>query len=546
MHVNTKGVDDTVYASATAGVGHLAPTPLLHVRDDIRALKEYAKYTPPDVKNLLVIKVGTSSLMDANTVNPAFSLSNLGRLVDSVVHIQSLGYKVALVTSGAVGAGVMHMKLAQRPTNVVGKQAAAAVGQCRMMRLYEDLFAIKEEKVAQLLITRTDFSDKLRYLNFRNTLLELLNMGVIPVINENDSVASGQLKFGDNDTLAAYCAISLNAKWLILLSDVDFLYTSNPRTDKTAKAIPYVGKLGDVYKLVGAGDTIGSVWGSGGMRTKVIAAKLVSAVGIKTALCHGEHPDRVIGLLNYFKELEDYRAMEEPNAPEIEPFTEMGIGRGMEVGLVSVSKDVEHSLPYIGTVFASQEVQQHLVDQRRWILSLPVRGKLFVDRGAALAIVTKSASLLAVGVVAVEGEFYEGEAVSLYFADSHHLQGQADYVKRVKAGTIQSLYPTPAARGVAHSPRLHPTQDPRLDVDSPPLVPMHESHSAQRLNFDGISEEESVKPELARCLTNYSSQEIEMIRGLRSELFADVLGYDGQAEVADRSNICFVNPTAVG
>jgi len=465
---------------------------------------------------------------------PAFSLSNMGRLVDSVIRMQQLGYKVVLVTSGAVGAGCLHMKLSKKPDNTAGREAVAAIGQCRIMRLYEDLFAIRESKVAQVLITRTDISDKLRFINWKNTLLQLLHMGVTPIINENDSLASNQLKFGDNDTLAAYCSISLGAQWLILLTDVDFLYTANPRHCDDAKPIPYVGHLEDVYKIV-TSDTMGSTWGSGGMRTKIIAAKLASATGIKTALCHGKYPERVVPILEYFSGLTGAGELSEGELSLLDPATarglKLGIGRGMDVGLVTL--DDASVSPYKGTVFAAHEVHQAMQDQRRWLLSLPVRGKLYVDCGAAMAVINHKSSLMAAGIVVVEGEFYEGEAVSIYLADTEMVRREKESVCKLRRFEDQSQS-TPELRKKdnADSPKLNSVASGNAINEQP----------AQALNFDGISEGEAERPEIARCLTNYTSEEIAQVKGLRSDQFEDVLGYVGEQEIADRSNIAFVNP----
>lgn len=142
----------------------------------------------------------------------------------------------------------MHMKT--RPTDIIEKQAISAIGQCRLVRLWEDIFAIREQKVAQLLLTRNDLIDRPRFVNFRNTLLQLLAMNVIPIINENDALATEGLKFGDNDTLGAYVAISIGATWFYMLTDVDCLYTSNPRYHEDAAPIAYVAKINAIYSLL--------------------------------------------------------------------------------------------------------------------------------------------------------------------------------------------------------------------------------------------------------------------------------------------------------
>eukprot|EP00918_Siedleckia_nematoides_P034307 GHVU01074620.1.p1 GENE.GHVU01074620.1~~GHVU01074620.1.p1 ORF type:complete len:383 (-),score=32.55 GHVU01074620.1:379-1527(-) len=225
---------------------------------------------------LLIIKIGTSSLMEPpsctrgcnfGTGSPtgglgrvAFALSNLGKLVDCICNLRLMGYQVLLVTSGAVGAGAVHLGLTRKPSTLTTKQAAAAVGQCRLMRLYEDLFAIRGLKVAQLLVARTDLLDRNRFVNFKCVMQELLCSGVVPIVNENDSVAVDWAKFGDNDTLSAYCAVALDAAWLFLLTDVPALYSGNPRTNPNAKPIPLVGPDGfdDLRRLMGKDKTGGT------------------------------------------------------------------------------------------------------------------------------------------------------------------------------------------------------------------------------------------------------------------------------------------------
>lgn len=176
-----------------------------------------------------VIKVGTSTLMDERAQTPNFSLAHIGKLVDTICLLRSKGVSVLLVTSGAVGAGCVSLHLKERPEAVRDKQALAAVGQCRLMRLYEDLFSVREVRVAQLLVSRNDFLRQRTYGNFRSCLRSLVDLDVVPILNENDSICTEELRFGDNDTLAAHCAVALEADFLFILTDVDCLYTKNPK-----------------------------------------------------------------------------------------------------------------------------------------------------------------------------------------------------------------------------------------------------------------------------------------------------------------------------
>ncbi|EER13109.1 glutamate 5-kinase, putative, partial [Perkinsus marinus ATCC 50983] len=242
-------------------------------------------------RHLIVLKVGTSTLMKpCHTVN----MANMGGLVDLVASIMRLpGYQVIIVTSAAVGFGCLKLNLATRPRSdqLSLKQAVAAAGQSLLIRLYEDLFNAYNLKVAQILLSRSDFSAKDRFRNFRNAANELLNMGVIPIINENDCICVDELRFGDNDTLSALVAVSCNADKLFLLTDVDCLYDKNPHEFPDAKPIRELTSV-DLAKLdvEVAGD---SQWGTGGMATKLVAARTAVAAGIECILTHGAKPNKV-------------------------------------------------------------------------------------------------------------------------------------------------------------------------------------------------------------------------------------------------------------
>lgn len=194
--------------------------------------------------NTIVIKLGTSSIVHETTHQPL--LSTLSAVVETVVHLRAQGHKVVLVSSGAIGVGLKRMDMAHRPKNLSGKQALAAIGQGRLIALWDNLFSQLEQPIAQVLLTRGDISDRTRYLNAVNTFKELISMGVIPIVNENDTVSVSEIKFGDNDTLSAITASMIHADYLFLLTDVDALYTANPRKDPTARSIDVVSSISTI------------------------------------------------------------------------------------------------------------------------------------------------------------------------------------------------------------------------------------------------------------------------------------------------------------
>ncbi|MCS6815558.1 MAG: glutamate 5-kinase, partial [Cyanobacteria bacterium] len=223
----------------------------------------------------LVIKIGTSSLttVASDTTPGQLALSTIALLVEVICRLRRQGHAVILVSSGAVGVGCARLGLQQRPKSIALKQAVAAVGQGRLMRVYDDLFTSLQQPIAQVLLTRSDLEQRSRYVRVCNTFRELLRLGVIPIVNENDTVAVDELKFGDNDTLSALVASLVQADWLFLLTDVDRLYSADPRHDPNAQPID---RVADVERLtVQVGDR-GSAWGTGGMTTKLAAAKIAT------------------------------------------------------------------------------------------------------------------------------------------------------------------------------------------------------------------------------------------------------------------------------
>lgn len=223
----------------------------------------------------IVVKIGTSSLTQPETGQLA--LSTIATLAETLSDLRRQNYRAILVSSGAVGVGCARLGLTERPKAIALKQAVAAVGQGRLMRVYDDLFTTLQQPIAQVLLTRSDLVQRSRYLNVYNTFRELLELGVIPVVNENDTVAVEELKFGDNDTLSALVASLVEANWLFLLTDVDRLYSADPRSVPDAQPISLVSNINELAKLQVQTGGQGSQWGTGGMVTKISAARIATA-----------------------------------------------------------------------------------------------------------------------------------------------------------------------------------------------------------------------------------------------------------------------------
>lgn len=236
----------------------------------------------------IVIKIGSSTLAHPTGL---LNIRRVEKLCKTISDLKNAGHDIILVSSGAIGMGVGKLSLKSRPADIPGKQAAAAVGQCELMYIYDKLFSEYHHTVAQLLLTGGDVNDPERNQNFRNTLSRLLELGALPIINENDTVATEELGIGDNDTLSAIVAVAIRADLLILLSDIDGLFTADPRNDPNARLIPVVEALTPEICALAGGS--GSVFGTGGMATKLSAAKLVTEQKIDMLILNGEYPERL-------------------------------------------------------------------------------------------------------------------------------------------------------------------------------------------------------------------------------------------------------------
>lgn len=232
----------------------------------------------------MVIKVGTSTL---TYKTGKLNIRAFEELTKVIANLKNSGIEVILVSSGAIGMGVGKLGLSSRPDDIPTKQASAAVGQCELMYMYDKYFGEYHHTVAQMLITANDFEDKEKHANLANTLARLLELQALPIVNENDTVSTAELSIGDNDTLSALVAIDAKADMLVLVSDIEGLYTADPHKDKNAKLISVVDNVDDVLSL---GEDTVSVLGTGGMSTKLQAAKLVTEAGIDMVIINGANP----------------------------------------------------------------------------------------------------------------------------------------------------------------------------------------------------------------------------------------------------------------
>ena len=326
--------------------------------------KEYLK----DTKRL-VIKVGTSTLTFENGL---LNLSRIDKLVRELANLQNKGYEIVLVTSGALGAGMGSLGLKERPKTLPDKQAIASVGQVALIHLYQKLFSEYGKQIGQLLLTMGDISNRRRYLNARNSCLKLISMGIIPIINENDSVAVGDIKVGDNDTLSAFVSILVDTDLLLILSDIDGLYTGNPKSDPEATLINTVPKINDHIKSISTG--AGSSLGTGGMATKISAGEIVTSAGIP-----------------------------------------MIIAKGFDPSIIGNIMDGED----LGTLFL--ETKGKLNPRKHWITYGTTKtGTLFINDGAITALRDHN-SLLSIGITDCEGDFHKGEVVSICDEDRNEV-----------------------------------------------------------------------------------------------------------------------------
>lgn len=345
----------------------------------------------------IVVKVGTSTITYSNGKR---NFSQIDRLARELSDLQNQGKEMILVTSGAVAVGVDRLGLAKKPDTIPGKQAAAAVGQGVLMHTYEKFFADYGQVVAQVLLTKTESLDRHRYTNSRNTFMELLRQRVIPIVNENDVVALDELKIGDNDNMSALVAGIVDADLVIILSDVDGLYTANPQTHPEAELVHTVTEITPTIEESAGG--AGTLRGTGGMATKIQAAKAATSSGINLVIASGTEKNAV---------------------PRIVAGEE------------------------IGTLFVSRE--NRLQFRKRWLaFGARIMGSIIVDEGCCKALhKAGGCSILPAGITGVEGSFEAGSTVSVKDAQGHEMaRGLVHYsseelakIKGCRSGEIEEL-----------------------------------------------------------------------------------------------------------
>ncbi len=331
--------------------------------------KEYLK----EVKRI-VIKVGTSSITHSTGL---LNLERIENLTRQIADLHNRGIEVILVSSGAIGAGMGKLNLKERPKTVPEKQAAAAVGQGVLIHMYQKTMSEYGKTIAQILVTKDDLADRSRFLNARNTIFSLLAHQVIPIVNENDAVATDELKYGnkigDNDTLSALMVSLVDAELLVILSDIDGLYDSNPATHPEAQMIPEVHEITqEIIEMAGGS---GSILGTGGMATKIKAAQIAISTGADVLIAMSSL-DQIL-----------YRLLE-----------------GEVVGTLFLRKD------------KAVQARQH------WIgYSSRISGEVHVDAGAARAMIQRRKSLLPSGITGVSGTFSTGEIIAVIDETGKHI-----------------------------------------------------------------------------------------------------------------------------
>jgi glutamate 5-kinase len=241
----------------------------------------------------IVVKVGTSTLAHSTG---CINIRHVEELCKVLSDLKNAGHEVILVSSGAIGMGIGKLSLKEKPTDMPTKQAAAAVGQCELMYAYDKLFSEYNHTVAQILLTGLDLEDPTRYHNIKNTMNRLLELNVLPIINENDTVNTDEISVGDNDTLGAIVAVSMHADLLILLSDIDGLYTADPHKDKNAILLSEITEITPEIESLGGGS--GSSLGTGGMATKLAAAKRCVARGTDMVIANGSSPSVLYDIID--------------------------------------------------------------------------------------------------------------------------------------------------------------------------------------------------------------------------------------------------------
>ncbi len=348
----------------------------------------------------VVAKIGSSSLTDARGI---IDRKAIEKLCGEVAATRAAGHRVLVVTSGAVAAGVAALGLGdRRPVDIITLQALSAAGQSRLMQVYDEIFDRLGLVGAQVLLTPYDFIHRSQYLHARRTLERLLELGCIPVVNENDAIADDEIRFGDNDRIAALVAHLVNADVLVLLTDTEGLFTADPRTDPSARLIEQVDDVDSLEVVLGG---TGSNRGSGGMASKLAAARIASWSGVRTVIAKADR--------------------------------------------VNVLADAIARVPGVGTVFPPHD--RRVPSRKLWIaFAIGAAGRLVVDDGARLALIERGTSLLPAGVRKVEGDFSEGDAVEIAGLDGVVFARGLTKVDAATAGSIMGRRTNDLPPGLSH------------------------------------------------------------------------------------------------
>ncbi|KAI4145821.1 MAG: hypothetical protein LQ341_002253 [Variospora aurantia] len=409
----------------------------------------------------IVIKLGSSSIVHEKTHEPLLSILSL--IVETAVKLHKDGHRVIIVSSGAIAVGLRRMDVEKKPKHLPMIQASM------MDHRVPKVIAYGSQRLWQLLGNRT------QYQNAQNTFVELLNMGVIPIVNENDTLAVSEIRFGDNDTLSAITAAMVQAEYLFLMTDVDCLYDKNPRTYPDAIPIEVVH---DVASLEADVSSAGSSLGTGGMLTKLVAARLATSAGVTTVIARSSNPGNIINIVRYCQSLKATQT--DASSQPLTPANEDPLSRST----ASLQFDIL-SKPPLHTRFLPDP--EPIRDRSFWLLhGLAAHGTVFIDEGAHRALVSK-AGLLPVGIVGVEGHFAQQEAVRLFVVSTKPWKPSS---------------PAPSETPI--------TLDTRIPV------------------------------EVGRALVNYSAAEIVRIKGLQSTQIESVLGYADSEYVALRENVSLI------
>ena len=318
----------------------------------------------PAAAKTMVVKIGSSTVTEPGTgVNRPF----IARLVHEAVELRSLGWNLVVVSSGAIACGAAVLGFSTRPADMPSLQACASVGQCVLSAAYDEEFRACGLATSLVLLTRHDTARRQSYLHARDALTRLVELGVVPVVNENDTVSVDEIRFGDNDTLAALVACLVSADLCVTLSDIEGLYTANPSIDPNARFVPRVEKI-DAAIIASAGDSSSAV-GTGGMITKIRSSRILMTAGIPSVICSGADEGALARL-----------------------------ARGEQVG----------------TLFVPPHARTDIAPRKLWIaLGDAAHGSVSVDDGAARALVERGSSLLPVGITAVEGQFEAGDVLDV-------------------------------------------------------------------------------------------------------------------------------------